>query len=77
MVTKEINFFEFEGTRGVKPQLFCDCLSKTTPSSIEFERVFSAANKFCTKLKSSSNDNSTDCLCFLRAHFILTGSVVA
>ena len=77
MVKKEIIFFENEGIRGVNPQLVYDCLSTTAPSSIASERTFSSANKICTAIKSSSKDNTTDCLCFLIARFIETGIVVA
>jgi hypothetical protein len=77
MVTKEIIFFEDEGIGGVNPQLVDDCLSTTAPSSVAPERTFSAANTICTTTKSSSKDNTTDCLCFLRAHFIQTGIVIA
>jgi len=70
MVTKETICFEDEGIRGVNPQLVYNCLSTTAPSSISSERTFSAANTICTTIKSSSKDNTTDCLCFLSAVFI-------
>jgi hypothetical protein len=77
LVKKEIRYFEDEGEEGIKLQLICDYLSTIAPSSMEFERAFSAATHICTKIRSSLNDNTVDCWCFLRAHFIWTGSLDA
>jgi hypothetical protein len=56
MVKKEI--------RGVNLQLVYDYLSTIAPPSIESERAFSAAIQIRTKIRSSLNGNTTDCLCF-------------
>ena len=77
MVRKDIIFFEEEGLRRAHLQLVYDYLSKVAPSSIESERAFSATNQTCTKIRSSLHDNIIGCLCFLRTHFIHTGSVDA
>ena len=42
---------------------------------MESEGVFSAANQICTKIRSSLNNNTIDCLCLLFANFFLTGIV--
>jgi hypothetical protein len=68
---------EWEGGGEVKLQLVYEYLSIIAPSSIESERALSAANQIGTKIRSSSNDKTIDCLCFLRAHFVRTGSVDA
>jgi hypothetical protein len=73
----EQDFFKDDGIRRAHLQLVYDYLSTVAPSSIESERAFSAANQICTKMRSRLNDSTTDCLCFLRAHFIRTGSVDA
>jgi hypothetical protein len=65
------------GGGGVNLQLVKYYLSTTAPTSIKPERAFSAANQIHTKIRSSLNDNTIDCLCFLRAHFIRTGTVDA
>jgi hypothetical protein len=62
MVKKEIRYFEDEGMKGIKLQLVYDYLSTIAPSSIEFEKAFSAAAiQICTKIRSILNDNTIDC----------------
>jgi hypothetical protein len=70
MFRKEMIFFDDKEIRGVSPQLAYDCLNKTAPSSIASERTVAAADTMCTKINSGLKDNTTNCLCFLRAHFI-------
>jgi hypothetical protein len=71
---KENEIFEGEEIRGVHLQLFHDYLSTIAPSGMEFERAFSAAKQICTKIRSSLNENAADCLRFLSACCIRTGS---
>ena len=40
------------------------------PTSVEAERTFSSAGLFITKLRTSLNDTSDDCLCFWRKYLI-------
>jgi hypothetical protein len=61
LVKKEIRYFEDEGMKGIKLHLIYDYLSTIAPSSIEFERAFSAATQICTKIRSNLNDNTIDC----------------
>jgi len=70
LVKKEIRYFEDEGMKGIKLQLVYDYLSTIAPSSIEFERAFSATTQICAKIRSNLN-------AFLRAHFIWTGCLDA
>jgi hypothetical protein len=57
-----MRFLEAEEIRGAKLQLIYDYLSTITPSCIESDRAFSAAKQMYTKIRSSLNDNATDCL---------------
>jgi len=50
------------------------CLCLTLYNSTIQRSVFSATIEICTKISSSLNDNTTNCSCFLRAHFIQTCS---
>jgi hypothetical protein len=61
VVKKEIRYFEDGGMKGIKLQLIYNYLSTVAPSSIEFERVFSATTQICTKIRSNLNDNTIDC----------------
>ena len=61
LVKKEMRYFEDEGMKGIKLQLVYNYLSTIAPSSIEFERTFSATTQICTKIRSNLNDNIIDC----------------
>jgi len=50
LVKKEIRYFEDGGMKGIKLQLVYNYLSTITPSSIEFERTFSATTQYVQKL---------------------------
>lgn len=68
-IKDEITFFEKTGTKGTYLQNVYDFLMTIVPTSVESERAFSAAGYICTKIRSSLDDETIDCLCFLRAYF--------
>lgn len=68
-IKDEITFSEKTGTKGTYLQNVYDFLMTIVPTSVESERAFSAAGYICTKIRSSLNDETIDCLCFLRAYF--------
>jgi len=68
-IKDEISFFEKTGTRGTYLQNVYDFLMTIVPTSVESERAFSAAGYICTKIRSSLDDETIDCLCFLRAYY--------
>ena len=65
----EIKMFEGGGTKGLHLQLAYDHLLSVPPTSVESERVFSSSGYFCSKIRSSLEDNTLDCLSLLRSHF--------
>lgn len=70
LIQKEMDYYRATGEKGfLLDKLFC-ALSSIAPSSVEAERAFSASGLFCTKIRSRLSDNTLDCLCFLRHHFL-------
>lgn len=70
IIKNEMAQYEEYGTRGKYLNIIFDYLKTVQPTSVESERVFSVAGQFCTKIRSRLNDDTLNCLCFLRAHFL-------
>jgi hypothetical protein len=66
---REMSVYESTGCRPSSLELLFKALMTIPPTSVEAERVFSAAGLFVTKMRSSLNDDTVDVLCFLRSHF--------
>ena len=66
----ELQLYESTGNINGNLKKILDALMTIQPTSIESERVFSMSANFCTKKRSSLNDNSIDCLCFLKSYFL-------
>lgn len=70
IVKREMTNFEQEMRRGKYLELTYHHLLTIKPTSVESERVFSAAGQICTKIRSNLSDESIDTICLLRAYFI-------
>ena len=64
-----MNLFEITGTKSKNLRLLEESLYSIPPTSVEAERVFSAAGLFNTKLQSSLSNSSLDTLVFLKGQF--------
>ena len=69
MIKREMALFEGSGGKqmGEKLTFLKDALATVPPTSVEVERLFSAAGLFVTKLRTLLSDQMVDDLCFLRA----------
>ncbi|KAL0850731.1 hypothetical protein ABMA28_006673 [Loxostege sticticalis] len=66
----EMALFENGGDRGHFLSLAYKYLSSIPPTSVEPERIFSAAGFICNRLRSSLSDQSLDVISFLRSYYI-------
>ena len=72
LIKSEMNYFEVTGDLPpMLTQLKC-AISSIPATSVEVERLFSAAGCFVTKLKTRLQDNMVDTLCVLRSYFLKT-----
>jgi len=60
-----VGLFQSTGERGRCLELVYRWLMLVPPTSVEAERVFSAAGVLCTKTRSRLDDSTLDVLCFL------------
>ena len=69
MIKREMALFEGSGGKqmGQKLTQLKEALATVPPTSVEVERLFSAAGLFVTKLRTLLSDEMVDDLCFLRA----------
>ena len=70
VIKQEIKLLEATEKRPGKLEQLFKALLSIPPTSVEAERVFSAAGLFTTKLRSQLSDKSVNALCFLRSHYI-------
>ena len=70
LIRQEMSFYEGGLVRGKYLQQAYNYFQTVQPTSVEPERAFSAASLFCTKIRSSLDDDTLDALCFLRAYFL-------
>ncbi len=70
-IKKEMVLFENGGIRGRYLEGVYQALMTVQPTSVESERVFSAANYICSKIRSRLGDDVLDMLVFLRSQFRL------
>lgn len=68
-IRQEMTLYEGGGHKGRNLQMVYDFLLTISPTSVESERVFSAAGSFCTKIRSKLSDSALDELTFLRYYF--------
>ena len=69
-IKREMAIFESTGQRPACLEKVYSALITLPPTSVEAERVFSAAGLFITKIRTRLNDEAIDSLCFLRRHFL-------
>lgn len=67
-LARELDLFEATGQRPTNATLLYEALKSIPPTSVESERVFSAAGLFVTKLRTRLNDSSLDHLSFLKSY---------
>ena len=65
-----MKLLEATGKRPSKMKQLFKALLTIPPTSVEPERVFSAAGLFARKLRSRLSDKSVSALSFLRSHYI-------
>ena len=70
-ISKEMMVFEATSKRTASLELLFNALETIPPTSVESERVFSAAGLFVTRILFRMSDDLLDTLCFLKAHFLL------
>ena len=70
-ISKEMMVFKATKKRTGNLELLFNALETIPPTSVESERVFSAAGPFDTKIRFRMSDDLLDTLCFLKAHFLL------
>ena len=72
LIKREMAVFEGSGGKqiGEKLAFLKNALATVPPTSVEVERLFSAAGLFVTKLRTSLSDEMLDTLCFLRASLL-------
>ena len=69
-IKREMAIFEATGDRPLCLQRIYAAVCTLPPTSVEAERVFSAAGLFITKIRARLNDEAIDSLCFLRRYFL-------
>ena len=67
LIDKEFNVFAATEVPTPNLELLYNILLTIPPTSVEAERVFSAAGLFITKLRSCLSDKPINAFCFLRA----------
>ena len=70
VIKQEMKLLEATEKRPGKLEQLFKALLSIPPTSVEAERVFSAAGLFTTKLRSRLSDKSVNALCFLRSHYM-------
>ncbi|XP_073956570.1 uncharacterized protein, partial [Choristoneura fumiferana] len=70
LIHVEMALFENGGGRGEILKKVFNKLLAIPPTSVESERAFSTAGVFCSKLRSRLNDDTLDCLLFLKKNRI-------
>ena len=68
-IKREMAIFEATGDRPLCLQRIYAAVCTLPPTSVEAERVFSAAGLFITKIRARLNDEAIDSLCFLHHFF--------
>ena len=68
-IKREMTLYESSGNRGRMLEQIYTALLSIPPTSVEAERIFSAAGLFMSKVRTRLNDESMDSLCILRSHF--------
>lgn len=69
LIRKEMNYFESGGQKGTYLQFVYNTLMTIVPTSVEAERVFSAAGHIVCKVRSRLADETINTLTFLRSYF--------
>ena len=69
-IEQELILYHATGKRGVCLDKLIQALYTIAPTSVEAERIFSAAGLYVTKLRSSLKDSSIENLLMLRSHFM-------
>lgn len=68
-VRVEMALYDSGGERGLHLSRVYKLLKTVPPTSVEAERVFSAAGYMCNKIRSLMHDNTLDALSFLRSYY--------
>ena len=68
-VNTEFKSLELSLKRTENLEKLYNALLSVQPTSVESERVFSAAGLYLTKMRSSLSENSINSLCFLKCEF--------
>ncbi|GFT33124.1 uncharacterized protein TNCV_1264851 [Trichonephila clavipes] len=69
IMKQETQLFESTENPSVNIIKLCETLKTIPPTSVEAERVFSAARLLVTKLRTRLSDKSINCLCFPKSYF--------
>ena len=69
-IEQELILYHATGKRGICLDKLIQALYTIAPTSVEAERIFSAAGLYVTKLRSSLKDSSIENLLMLRSHFM-------
>ena len=69
LIKKEMSLYESGGSKDKLLQLADKCLRSVVPTSVEFERAFSAAGYLASNITSRLADDSLDILCYIRSYF--------
>ena len=72
LIKSEMRYFEVTGDLPPMLNQLQHAISSIPATSVEVERLFSAAGCFVTKLKTRLQDDMADTLCFLRSYFLKT-----
>ena len=77
LIKSEMKYFEVTGDLPPMLTQLKHVISSNPATSVEVERLFSAAGCFETKVKTSLQDDMVDTLCFLRSYFLKTRKYTA
>jgi hypothetical protein len=69
-ISKEVNIYAVTGKITENLKNLKEALSTIRPTSTDNERNFSTSGNFVSKKRTAMSDESIDCLCFLKAHFL-------